>query len=216
MRRNAFTLIELLIVLSIVGILAALLFPVFATARAKARSASCASNLRQLGLAVHQYAQDYDDRLPEAVDPADKIFAIDYWAYPEFQAMIPSLPYIKDVLQPYTKQKELWHCLGDTGYDLYDATGQIMNGRPTSYAAIGTSYFYRTQLTYDYMNPTVFAPQRLGALADPTNTDVLYDAWGWHGAVESLEQRRYNVLCADGHVKNIDRTKLVVMQNGPL
>lgn len=63
-RRRGFTLIELLIVISIIAILAAILFPVFARARENARRTSCASNLKQLGLAFAQYTQDYDEQLP--------------------------------------------------------------------------------------------------------------------------------------------------------
>ena len=62
--RGAFTLIELLTVITIIAILAAILFPVFASAREKARQTMCASNLQQLGLCVLQYAQDYDEALP--------------------------------------------------------------------------------------------------------------------------------------------------------
>lgn len=61
---NAFTLIELLIVIAIIAILAAILFPVFATAREKARSAACSSNMKQLGLGMLQYVQDYDECYP--------------------------------------------------------------------------------------------------------------------------------------------------------
>lgn len=65
-RRRAFTLIELLVVIAIIAILAAILFPVFAKAREKARQTSCASNLKQLNLAVLQYNQDYDEKMPNA------------------------------------------------------------------------------------------------------------------------------------------------------
>ena len=62
--RRAFTLIELLVVIAIIAILAAILFPVFAQARARARAISCISNLKQLGTASMMYAQDYDEVLP--------------------------------------------------------------------------------------------------------------------------------------------------------
>ncbi|MEO7714630.1 MAG: DUF1559 domain-containing protein [Capsulimonas sp.] len=61
---KGFTLIELLVVIAIIAILAAILFPVFAKAREKARQTSCASNERQVGLAIIQYVQDNDEKFP--------------------------------------------------------------------------------------------------------------------------------------------------------
>jgi len=58
---TGFTLIELLVVIAIIAILAAILFPVFARARAKAQQASCTSNLKQWSTAWQMYAQDYDE-----------------------------------------------------------------------------------------------------------------------------------------------------------
>jgi prepilin-type N-terminal cleavage/methylation domain-containing protein/prepilin-type processing-associated H-X9-DG protein len=63
-KSKGFTLIELLVVIAIISILAAILFPVFATAREKARQSSCASNLKQMGLATLQYMQDFDETYP--------------------------------------------------------------------------------------------------------------------------------------------------------
>ncbi|MCS7191758.1 MAG: DUF1559 domain-containing protein [Armatimonadetes bacterium] len=61
---TGFTLIELLVVIAIIAILAAILFPVFSRAREAARKASCGSNIRQLGLAIAQYTQDFDEWMP--------------------------------------------------------------------------------------------------------------------------------------------------------
>jgi len=64
MKKKGFTLIELLVVIAIIAILAAILFPVFARARENARRAACQSNMKQIGLALMQYSQDYDEQFP--------------------------------------------------------------------------------------------------------------------------------------------------------
>ena len=61
---QGFTLIELLVVIAVIAILSAILLPVFASARESARRTTCLSNERQLGLAMMQYQQDWDDRFP--------------------------------------------------------------------------------------------------------------------------------------------------------
>jgi len=63
-RRSGFTLIELLVVIAIIAILAAILFPVFAQARAAARKTQCLSNVKQMSLGMLMYAGDYDERFP--------------------------------------------------------------------------------------------------------------------------------------------------------
>ena len=62
--RRAFTLIELLVVIAIIAILAAILFPVFASAREKARTTSCLNNQKQIGTALLQYMGDWDETYP--------------------------------------------------------------------------------------------------------------------------------------------------------
>lgn len=61
---KGFTLIELLVVIAIIAILAAILFPVFGRARENARRSSCQSNLKQIGLGILQYTQDFDEKYP--------------------------------------------------------------------------------------------------------------------------------------------------------
>ena len=93
-RSAAFTLVELLVVIAIIAILAAILFPVFARARENARRASCLSNLKQIGLAYMQYAQDYDERYPLASQPT----APTSWT---------------DIVQPYVKNFQIFRCPND-------------------------------------------------------------------------------------------------------
>ena len=78
---SAFTLIELLVVIAIIAILAAILFPVFATAREKARQTSCLSNEKQLGLGFIQYSQDYDENMPDGTETVAGAPSLLYWGF---------------------------------------------------------------------------------------------------------------------------------------
>jgi prepilin-type N-terminal cleavage/methylation domain-containing protein/prepilin-type processing-associated H-X9-DG protein len=94
--RNGFTLIELLVVIAIIAILAAILFPVFAQAREKARQSSCASNLRQLGVAEMMYLQDYDQRYSPS------------WG----DGLVRGTGF-SQILMPYVKNEQVYVCPSD-------------------------------------------------------------------------------------------------------
>src|SRR5579862_7341521 len=132
-RQHAFTLVELLTVIAIIAVLAALLLPVFSAARGSARSIVCVSNLRQIGLAIKMYDQDYDDFYPWAVDPTDKYTPQIWNQFPAFQAQIPFMPFLQDVLQPYIRSKQLFACPSDYGYTVEDFTGQPLDATPSSF-----------------------------------------------------------------------------------
>ena len=103
-RRRGFTLIELLVVIAIIAILAAILFPVFARARAKAQQASCLSNIKQVSLAFLMYAQDYDGLLP--VNMSWNLPGLVTW--PNGSTSTYSLWY-RD-LYPYVKNVGVFNC----------------------------------------------------------------------------------------------------------
>ena len=94
-RASGFTLIELLVVIAIIAILAAILFPVFAQARDKARAISCLSNVRQLGLGVAMYTQDYDENLPYSMTGSES--RLDRPAWP-------------DLIYSYVKSDAIFNC----------------------------------------------------------------------------------------------------------
>jgi prepilin-type N-terminal cleavage/methylation domain-containing protein/prepilin-type processing-associated H-X9-DG protein len=133
-RATGFTLIELLVVIAIIAILAAILFPVFARARENARRASCSSNLKQIGLGLMQYTQDYDEKLPLRQYDSSTFGIANSWRRLTF---------------PYTKSSQLYSCpsnssnatLADDSYDQMMAT--LPAGSPRfmrSYACNGTRY----------------------------------------------------------------------------
>lgn len=93
MKRPGFTLVELLVVLGIIGLVSAMLFPVLAQARKSARRTACQSNLRQIGLAIQQYVQDNDGKYPlMAADSGDSGY---WWS---------------DAIGPYLKNRQVLWC----------------------------------------------------------------------------------------------------------
>ena len=131
--RRGFTLIELLVVIAIIAILAAILFPVFAQAREKARSASCLSNTKQIGLASMMYAQDYDEVIHA------NAFA-DGARVPQGAHFVNcSSPRWMDVIQPYTKNTQVFNCPSDPFSAI---TGTLVDG--TQHTIMGNrKYVYQ-------------------------------------------------------------------------
>lgn len=165
---KGFTLIELLVVIAIIAILAAILFPVFAQARAAARKASCQSNLRQLGMGVLMYTQDYDEKYP-------------FWSWGQSWGggsgpiSITSIWY--NAIYPYVKNTGLYACPSDT-----NSWGQVNTdcywwGIPAAQRAVEAPNFENSRVILSYGISETFHNQGWGesAIPAPASTVMIGD-----------------------------------------
>jgi prepilin-type N-terminal cleavage/methylation domain-containing protein/prepilin-type processing-associated H-X9-DG protein len=225
--RTGFTLIELLVVIAIIAILAAILFPVFARARENARRSSCQSNLKQIGLGLMQYTQDYDERTPRV------------W----FGAWTGSAGRWMDVVQPYTKSEQLFDCPSvspparykmrtdaNRAYGsyvmnvVYNDGDAMPNGTPDSPAGNSLANFSSPATTAWVMdgNGESFATHFSQTAASstiqagpPRFVDWGLGANSWNlGPMIERHLDTLNVLYADGHVKSSKLDPLVKANNG--
>lgn len=192
-KSQGFTLVELLIVIAIVSLLAAILFPVFARARDNARRASCQSNLKQIGLALMQYVQDYDERLPNrATGNID----------------------IHTRLQAYVKNRQIFIC---PSQNILVSSGGVESAFDPK---VNTSYAYNfEQADTKYPPHIAYIPfadrlclisENRGSVDRVTLPGALNDQRFW------LAPRHFdgsNLLFADGHVKWYDKSVQGVTYN---
>jgi prepilin-type N-terminal cleavage/methylation domain-containing protein/prepilin-type processing-associated H-X9-DG protein len=190
---GAFTLIELLVVIAIIAILAAILFPVFAKARANARRTACASNLNQIGRALLLYTSDWDETFPPKKTTG--------WD----DGVIVGL------VDKYLKTKDVWRCPDDCGAS--------WTPKPTVYEERGSSYYYNFHCEHYPLSE----PVQLSDIKNPTLRMMNYDhavhshSWppggaelyAWHDRGKRTTNRN-NVTFCDGHTKFIPIAEPVV------
>jgi len=186
-KRNAFTLIELLVVIAIIGILAAMLVPALARAKERAGTVQCASNVRQIGLALQMYGDEHDELLPMA-----------YGSIPWSQTNPPA--WTRQLVDYYSAVNVL-RCPQLSRFYKKNSISYFMGSRAafaetTTATAVNAS---KIQLPSAYVlsgdcNSDQFA-------AD----DADLDNYSWDTLFEEdppMHARTVNILFADGHVRN--------------
>jgi prepilin-type N-terminal cleavage/methylation domain-containing protein/prepilin-type processing-associated H-X9-DG protein len=219
-----FSLIELLVVVAIVALLAAILFPVLSQAREKGRQAACLSNLHQLGLAFQQYLADHESTYPSCDNDKAKITG----EPPEPETPDADGPPERDwhiVLQPYVKDFGVLRCPSDDSAAPADPVNPDLTVKKeyvSSYTVNGWSEYDLTEAAVKRPANWVLLGERNNRTRDPKTWWMFY-WWTWQGASPrvwppaatpdpapkasedlalSRHQERSNWLFGDGHVKS--------------
>lgn len=208
---RAFTLIELLVVIAIIAILAAILFPVFAQAKAAAKTTACLSNVKQMGTALALYIGDSDDTYPITFYGSTDTSG--FCIFTSFQAM-----------QPYQKNSQMVVCPAD-GKVLDYAKGSVLLGYPSPCHAEPdvTSMSYQPNfklidvgdpntLVNPYTGQTGRPVHSASEVGFPSETSAFFDATIALGGgtagyvtyqmpVQPRHNLKVNVVWTDGHAK---------------
>jgi len=164
-KRSGFTLIELLVVIAIIAILAAILFPVFAQAREKARTISCLSNTKQIGLATMMYVQDYDETFYSQPWPGG-CPDVGYWA-----GATPGQPqqHWATLIYPYTKNGQLFRCPSFNGTTYVASYALWQCGDPTKKLIV-------PEVDYGLNEWIIYQPTALASIGSPAEIGLGEDA----------------------------------------
>lgn len=224
--RSAFTLIELLVVIAIIAILAAILFPVFAQAREAARKASCQSNLKQIGLALRMYSNDYDETLFGVDMPRtnpDGTVCDAGKRQPDGQDLIRMLMGgTSNLLQPYIKNEQIFTCPSDDRQNYWGRSSTGWPWYPCQWAQKPSSYMFRH--CFEVGGGAGWGPAhdnenwigtKDAAIGQPSSLVIVFEVAAFHreklplyGGVHPTANpivpptnRTFNAAFADGHVK---------------
>ena len=203
---NAFTLLELLVVIAVIGILAALLLPALNGANACAKRATCLNNLRQINLAVRQYADDHNALLPMITNSGPPEVWSDYALFVRSYLGLKGSPSSNDVL---------FACPADT-FDVVHSEGYKPEAihlqakfRFNSYAfnAANSSTMY-SQLTGTITAPGI-AGRTMSSVKEPVKTVLVAELpalapFSWHQPVKTIANNARDVVSfVDGHASYI-------------
>jgi prepilin-type N-terminal cleavage/methylation domain-containing protein/prepilin-type processing-associated H-X9-DG protein len=183
--RAGFTLVELLVVMAVIAVLAALLFPVLAQARERARQTACLSNLRQIARAQLLYMQDWDERFPHWFFPA-----------PPRPAPFGEFAYWTEYFQPYLRSPAVFHCPSAHWTWYLPAEEKLAEYALGTWGRKGRG----TQEDPHWQWPG--PPLSLASVVRPAETLSVMDGWttaGWTGVELGRHHGGMNACFVDGH-----------------
>lgn len=211
-------MIEVLTATSLIAVLLAILFPVFAGVRARASQTVSLSNVRSIGTAIHLYSADYDDFFPRAMTFP---YLGDTSMLSEEQAEeLPLLPHLKDTLGPYAKSNEIYRSPNDSGSQVMELDWPApVDASPSLFEAAGSSYIYRVALGSASLSSS--------SLEDPSSLGILMSGaghWGGNASAASADDTteafndkvksyRYSAAFGDGRAQSISFEKAQTQWN---
>jgi prepilin-type N-terminal cleavage/methylation domain-containing protein len=199
---GGFTLVELLVVIAVIAILAALFLPLLSAAKARARRTGCMNNLRQIGLDVLTYAGDSEDSAPKTG-----------WTTNSISRYLDGQTAFKKLLENQSNSS-LFRCPADTFYyDLRKNVVKVFVPKPLYEQSISeySSYGFNggSPTIFGYWTPNI-AGVKLSSVKKPTRTVLVADfsaylPWSWHrpGSTAPFNNAENIVSFVDGHVKYV-------------